>query len=220
MAGFVELTDAIGGVPVCLNEPVRDSYSGVNLPAGPQVVSGAGALAFVRQRHGLADGDLDRIARQQAFAAGLARRLMTAGTLTDPAALQRLVGVVTRHVVLDDGWDLDQAVGQIGRLSGDDLTFRTIPTGRPDLRTPYDGIAVQVDPDEVRAFVQAAFAPPGSPAATPAPSAAPRTNAPDGPVTVEPAGTPFSPTPTRTPTPTPATGPPPVISAGGQTCVN
>ena len=79
LAGFVELTDALGGVSVCLNTAVRDSYSGIDLPAGQQSVSGAAALAFVRQRHGLDGGDLDRIGRQQAFAAGLAQRLQDGG---------------------------------------------------------------------------------------------------------------------------------------------
>jgi LCP family protein required for cell wall assembly len=77
LAGFVELTDALGGVSVCLNTAVRDSYSGIDLPAGQQSLSGAAALAFVRQRHGLDGGDLDRIGRQQAFAAGLAARCPT-----------------------------------------------------------------------------------------------------------------------------------------------
>ena len=87
LAGFVELTDALGGVPVCLNKPVHDTYSGLDLPAGYQTVSGPVALAFVRQRHGLDGGDLDRIARQQAFIAGLTQRLQSEGALTDPATL-------------------------------------------------------------------------------------------------------------------------------------
>jgi LCP family protein required for cell wall assembly len=214
LAGFVELTDALGGVPVCLNQPVQDSYSGVDLPAGPQTVSGPGALAFVRQRHGLDGGDLDRIARQQAFAAGLAQRLTDGGTLTDPVALDRLITVATRHVVLDRGWDVDQLAAQLRRVADDSLTFHTIPTGRPDLRTPVDGVAVEIDPDAVRAFVQEQLdgvrllpsATPyvgrdgGGPAvSTAAPTAAP----------------PASPTAAPTPTPTPAP-----ISAAGVTCVN
>ncbi|MHA6794156.1 LCP family protein [Pseudonocardia bannensis] len=156
LAGFVELTDAIGGVPVCLNAPVGDGpYSGVDLPAGPQTVQGRTALAFVRQRHGLTDGDFDRIARQQAYMAGLAHRLITAGTLSDPATMQRIVEVVTRYVVIDRGWDLDAVIAQLQRLSGDDLVFRTVPTLRPDLHTPADGIAVEIDAREVRYFVQA-----------------------------------------------------------------
>jgi LCP family protein required for cell wall assembly len=188
MAGFVELTEALGGVPVCLNAPVRDSYSGLDLEAGTHVVSGAGALAFVRQRHGLTDGDLDRIARQQALAAGLTQRLLAAGTLSDPVRLQRLVGVVTRYVVLDRGWNLEQAVAQLRRLSGDAFTFQTIPTGRPDLRTPVDGIAVEIDRDAVRTYVQALMEPGPEPSATPSatPTLTPRT-ADSAPVTVQPA---------------------------------
>ena len=53
LAGFAEITQAVGGVPVCLNAPVRDPYSGANFRAGPQTLEGPAALAFVRQRHGL-----------------------------------------------------------------------------------------------------------------------------------------------------------------------
>jgi LCP family protein required for cell wall assembly len=206
LAGFVELTEALGGVSVCLNEAVRDAYSGVDLPAGPQSVSGAAALAFVRQRHGLQGGDLDRIARQQAFAAGLAQRLQSTGTLTDADRLDRLAGVVRRHVVLDRGWDLDQALGQLRRFTGEDLVFRTIPTGRPDLQTPVDGLAVQIDPDEVRDFVASVL----DPAALAAPPA----------VTIAPATTAL---PTGTAARPEAAEPPstaPVITADGIPCVN
>ncbi|MBN9111146.1 MAG: LCP family protein [Pseudonocardia sp.] len=155
LAGFVELTDAIGGVPVCLTEPVDDArYSGAVLPAGPQTLDGANALAFVRQRHGLEGGDLDRITRQQAYMAGLANTLLGGGRLADPATVQRLLGIVGRYVVLDQGWDLDQIVGQVRQVSASEVEFHTIPTIRPDLYTPYDGVAVEVDADAVRTFVR------------------------------------------------------------------
>jgi LCP family protein required for cell wall assembly len=64
LAGFDALSQAVGGVEVCLKAPVHDSYSGADFPAGPQTLSGAQALAFVRQRHGLTS-DLDRIARER-----------------------------------------------------------------------------------------------------------------------------------------------------------
>jgi len=211
LAGFVELTDALGGVPVCLNQPVRDSYSGVDLPAGPQTVSGPGALAFVRQRHGLDGGDLDRIARQQAFAAGLAQRLTDAGTLSDPARLDQLVDVATRHVVLDAGWSIRDLPEQLRRLAGDALAFRTIPTGRPDLSTPRDGVAVQIDPQAVRDFVTAEIDAVEA-AAAPAlgdsgPTAAP-------PARVAPTGS------AAVPPPAPTTSAPPPISTSGPTCVD
>jgi len=171
LAGFLELTEALGGVDVCLNHPVRDPYSGIDLPAGQQSVSGAGALAFVRQRHGLEGGDLDRIARQQAFAAGLALRLQQSDTLTDTSRLAELVAIVRRYVVLDRGWDLDQAIGQLRRFTGEDLVFRTIPTGRVDLQTPVDGIAVEIDQDAVREFVASVLDPSALAIPTAAPSA-------------------------------------------------
>ncbi|HEY2723465.1 MAG TPA: LCP family protein, partial [Pseudonocardiaceae bacterium] len=59
--GFDLLTDALGGVEVCLNAPVKDSGSGADFPAGRQTISGGAALSFVRQRVGLPRGDLDRI---------------------------------------------------------------------------------------------------------------------------------------------------------------
>jgi LCP family protein required for cell wall assembly len=223
MAGFVELTEALGGVPVCLNAPVRDSYSGVDLPAGRHLVSGAGALAFVRQRHGLEDGDLDRIARQQSFAAGLAQRVLAPGTVTDPARLQRLVDITTRYVVLDSGWDLDQALAQMRQVSTEALTFYTIPTGRPDLRTPVDGIAVQIDRDAVQAFVGSLLgstttppvATPGPPEHPSGPPTTARRVADDDPITVQRADAPEAGS-----TPAPATSSGPVITADGVPCVD
>jgi LCP family protein required for cell wall assembly len=216
MAGFVELTEALGGVPVCLNAPVHDSYSGVDLPAGRHLVSGAGALAFVRQRHGLEGGDLDRIARQQAFAAGLAQRVLAADTVTDPARLRRLVDIATRYVVLDSGWQLDDALAQLRRVSGESLTFHTIPTGRPDLHTPVDGVAVQIDRDDVRTFVGSLLG-----HATPPPTAT--TTEPEQPQ--EPTATPGPTADDATPvgpdvTFSPPTSSHPVITADGVPCVN
>jgi LCP family protein required for cell wall assembly len=154
LAGFVEMTEAVGGVPVCLKRPEREVRSGIDLPAGLQLVRGADALAFVRQRRGLGEGDLDRIARQQAFLAGMTSRVLSAGTLSDPAAVRHLVDAVTRNVVLDRGWELDRLIAQFRRASGGDIRFVTIPTGTLALSTPVDGVAVQVDPDQVRVFAR------------------------------------------------------------------
>jgi hypothetical protein len=80
--------------------------------------------------------------------------------------------------VIDKGWDLQQALAQVGRLAGADLSFRTIPTGRPDLPTPVDGVAVQIDPAAVRTFVDDQFdgtPTPATPSASPAGPAAPPT---------------------------------------------
>ena len=157
LAGFADVSQAIGGVPVCLRAPVDDPYSGLVLPGGPQLVSGTQALAFVRQRHGLPGGDLDRITRQQVFLASAANRLLSAGTLANPFALDRLTGVLARSVTLDSGWDVLSFATQMQGLSAGSVTFRTIPTGTDELSTPEDGQAVQVDPDQIRSFVSDAI---------------------------------------------------------------
>lgn len=154
LVGFSELTSAVGGVPVCLVAPVSDSYSGAEFPAGHQVLQGIDALKFVRQRHGLPNGDLDRVRRQQAFLAGLANQLFSSGTLTSPGRITELVDALTRSVVLDQNWDILAFATQVASLTGDDIAFSTIPTGRIDLPTPSDGSAVEVSPEQVRAYVQ------------------------------------------------------------------
>ena len=175
LAGFADITQAVGGVPVCLNAPVRDSYSGADFPAGPQTLQGPAALAFVRQRHGLPRGDLDRVVRQQAFLASLAHEVLSTGTLADPAQVSGLIAAVSRYVVVDSGWDLLAFAAQARGLTAGAISFRTIPTGRPNLPTPDDGVAVQIDPRAVRDFVATLSegtpvgAPPAGAGATPTP---------------------------------------------------
>jgi LCP family protein required for cell wall assembly len=162
LAGFYDITQAIGGVDVCLKAPVNDSYSGANFPAGRQTVQGAAALSFVRQRHGLPEGDLDRIKRQQVFMAGLANKVLSAGTLTNPGKLASLADAIKKSVVLDQGWDLVNFAQQLRGLSAGSMRFTTIPVRSISLRTPHDGDAIQVDPDAVRQFIKTMDNPPTS----------------------------------------------------------
>jgi LCP family protein required for cell wall assembly len=151
LLGFFTLTKAIGGVDVCLRSPAKDGLSGADLPAGPQTISGADALAFVRQRHGLPQGDLSRIRRQQVFLAAVARKILAGGTLTDPRALAGLVGVVQRSVVIDSGWDVLAFAQHASDLAAGNLEFLTIPT--QGLETNARGDVVLVDRFAVRDFV-------------------------------------------------------------------
>ncbi|GAA3437285.1 LCP family protein [Kutzneria kofuensis] len=154
LAGFYDITQAIGGVQVCLKAAVDDDFSGAHFQAGEQSVSGAAALAFVRQRHGLPKGDLDRIHRQQAFMAGMARKVLSAGTLTDTGKLAALADAVKKSVVLDQGWDLVGFAQQLRGLTGGSTQFTTIPVENMSYETPHDGDAVKVDPFKVRDFVR------------------------------------------------------------------
>jgi LCP family protein required for cell wall assembly len=164
LVGFYNISQAVGGVPVCLNAPVKDSYSGANFPAGPQTISGAQALAFVRQRHGLPGGDLDRIKRQQVFMASLAKTVLSGGTLTDPGKISGLIDAVKKTVTLDQGWDVLGFAQQMQSMSSGKISFQTIPVLNVALRTPGDGEAVEVNPQQVQAAIHAAIAGPGNPA--------------------------------------------------------
>lgn len=153
LLGFYNLTQAIGGVDVCLAAPVDEPLSGARFAAGQQTISGRDALAFVRQRHGLPDGDLSRIRRQQVFLAAVGDKVLSAGTLTDPAALGALIEVVQQSVVLDDGWDLLAFAQQASDIAAGNLEFVTIPT--VGLENNARGDVVLVDRDQVRGFIDA-----------------------------------------------------------------
>jgi LCP family protein required for cell wall assembly len=154
LLGFSEITTAIGGVDVCLNNTVKDQYSGANFTKGQHTISGVEALEFVRQRHGLPNGDLDRVVRQQVFMAGMARKVLSAGTLTNPGKLGDLIDAIKKSVVLNQNWDIFGFAQQMKGLTGGQLEFRTIPVKNIEYRTPEDGVAIQVDPAEVKDFVQ------------------------------------------------------------------
>ncbi|HJQ45444.1 MAG TPA: LCP family protein [Amycolatopsis sp.] len=153
LVGFYTLSLAVGGVPVCLKQAAHDSYTGADFPAGEQTLSGAQALAFVRQRHGLPGGDLDRIARQQAFLSSAAKVLLDTGTLANPVKLNNLINAVHQAVLIDQGWNILDFAEQMRTLSSDGLTFATIPVQSLNLQTPSDGDAVKVDQAQVKAFI-------------------------------------------------------------------
>ena len=153
LASFYEVTKALGGVEVCLNEATSDRDSGADFRAGRQTVEGAKALSFVRQRGGLPGGDLDRIVRQQVFIGALARKVLSTGTLTDFDRLQELVTAVKKSVVLSEGWNLTEFATQMQGLVGGNIVFRTIPVG-PPTDTWTDGNVLPVDPAQVRQFIK------------------------------------------------------------------
>jgi len=154
LLGFYDITNAIGGIDVCLNAPVKDKYSGANFQAGQQTLSGAPALAFVRQRHGLPNGDLDRIVRQQVFMSGMAKKVLSGDMLAPGSdSFDKLQSAIQKSVVLDADWNVMQFAQQMMGITGGKVSFQTIPHGSIDLKTDSDGSAVEIDPDAVKDFV-------------------------------------------------------------------
>lgn len=142
---FADLSNAVGGVEVCLKKAVKDPYSHGDFPAGKQTIAGDKAVAFLRQRLGLPNGDLDRVARHQVFLRALVAKLAT----TDANALASLASAVRRSVHTDPGLDV---LGLAKRLTGQaGLTAATIPI--KGQATTTDGIQVMaVDLAKVRQF--------------------------------------------------------------------
>lgn len=89
--GVIDITNALGGVTVCLAEPIEDSETGLSLPAGEVTVSGVEALNFARTRYGVGDGsDVSRISNQQVFMSALLRQLRSSDTLSNPGKVYAL----------------------------------------------------------------------------------------------------------------------------------
>jgi len=148
---FQDLTNAVGGVPVCIPEPGIDDpdYSGLVLSAGLHTVTGTQALEFVRDRHGLASGmDTARIQMQQMFVTSLFNKVTSAGTLADPVELLRIANAVTSNLTVDDGLkslgalvDLAESAGQI---KSHYLQFVTTPYVVDPPGTAYDPAGVHL----------------------------------------------------------------------------
>jgi LCP family protein required for cell wall assembly len=159
--GFYLLSQAIGGVPVCLLHATSDPNSGADFRAGEQTVSGGNALSFVRQRDNLPHGDLDRIVRQQAFLASAAKKVLSAGTLLDGGKMAALTAAVQKSVVIDQGWDVLGFVQQAQSLTAGNVEFMTIPVVDSNGRNDRGQSIVVVDPAAVKRFVAGlASAPP------------------------------------------------------------
>lgn len=170
LVGFYDLATALGGVQVCLKNAVNDSqYSGAVFPAGVQTITGADALKFVRQRHGLPQGDLDRTHRQQAFITGVITKLRNQGIFGDLGKVSALLDVAKKDVVIDSGWDVLGFLPEAKSLTGGRITFYTLPIEGFASR---NGQSVNlVDPVKVKAYVQALFYPKkATPSASPSPT--------------------------------------------------
>jgi LCP family protein required for cell wall assembly len=160
LAGFYELAKVFGGVEVCLKHAVADSYSGARFKAGYQHLDAEQALAFVRQRHGLPNGDLDRTHRQQAFIDSIIYQLRQQGVLGDLSKLHALLDVAKRYVITDSGWNLLDFATQMRSLTSGHLLFRTLPIERYGTwGNPPQDVNI-VNPRYIRQLVHAAFYPP------------------------------------------------------------
>ncbi|MEN9715352.1 MAG: hypothetical protein RJA35_819 [Actinomycetota bacterium] len=151
--GVIEMSNAIGGVTVCVANPIHDTYTHLDLTAGTHTLQGLQALQFLRTRHGIGDGsDLSRISNQQVYMSSLFRKVKSNGVLTNPVYLYSLANAAARNMTLSSNLtDLNVLVGMAGafrHVSPDSMTFLQVPT-QGGLPAPNQG-RVQLIPDQAQ----------------------------------------------------------------------
>jgi LCP family protein required for cell wall assembly len=101
--GVIGMSNAVGGVPVCVAGDIKDPYTGLDVKAGQNTLLGQQALAFLRTRHGVGDGsDLGRISNQQVFLSSLVRTIKSADTLANPVKVYGLAKAATSSMTLSE----------------------------------------------------------------------------------------------------------------------
>lgn len=123
--GFNNIVDTLGGVKVYFEKPIKDPLSGLDVPKGCVELEGSQALAFVRVRN--IDDDFGRIARQQLFVKLMMDKILTAGTLLNPAKVVKLVNLFADNVT----HDADLTVGDARKIA---FRLRGFDSGKVDMR--------------------------------------------------------------------------------------
>ncbi|NGN93011.1 LCP family protein [Nocardioides sp. KC13] len=149
--GFKALTDAVGGVDIDIPKTVYDSARGVRWEAGRHHLDGEQALLYVRQRYGLQDGDLDRVARQQAFLRTLLKQTLNQELRKNPDQVLDLLELFSKHASVDDDWSTTQMArlaASLRNLRTDDISYLTVPTDGTGM--VGDQSVVRLDPSRDR----------------------------------------------------------------------
>jgi LCP family protein required for cell wall assembly len=162
--GFQTMTDALGGVTVCVKalppslkaqgfDNLNDKMSGWHGQVGLNMLNGQQALAFVRQRYGLPGSDLDRIRRQQQFIGAVFRESLSSSTLLNPSKVVHLLNAATSALTVDAGTsltDLRVLALHLRAVDNGGVTFATVPAnpgsagGQSVLIVDRAGLAAQL----------------------------------------------------------------------------
>lgn len=145
---FMKTVDVLGGVPVCTTRPLKDSYSGLDLPVGTTTLDGGQALQYVRSRHIDADSDLGRMRRQQQFVSQVIHKITSGGTLTNPVKLEKVTGTVLGSVRADEGLrptDLISLARSMKSFTSDSSEYASVPLSSLNYNVPGVGSTVRWD---------------------------------------------------------------------------
>lgn len=132
-AGFQQMVQAIGGVPMCIAVPMFSPDAGLALSPGVQTLDGPTALAYARARkgEGIGDGsDTNRIGNQQKLIAAMVREVLSRDVLTNPKKLISFLSAATSSLTTDSAMSLSNMTGlayNLRNISSGNITFMTIP---------------------------------------------------------------------------------------------
>jgi LCP family protein required for cell wall assembly len=136
--GFASVVDALGGVEMCFDKPIKDKNSGADFEAGCQDLDGAQSLAFVRQRYQEAMGDLGRTKNQQKFLGALGDQVASPTTLMNPFKLYPTMGASLDNLVVDhdmSAWQLGRMFLALRGVQGSGGTQMNVPVANPGYAT-------------------------------------------------------------------------------------
>ncbi|SFF07878.1 transcriptional attenuator, LytR family [Actinacidiphila alni] len=149
---FMKTVDVIGGVQVCTTRPLKDSYTGLDLPVGTSKLDGGQALQYVRARHLDAAADLGRMQRQQRFMAQIIHKVTSGGVLANPLELSKVASTVLGSVRADQNLkssDLIDLAEGMKNFSAGSSEFGSVPLSDTDYEV--DGVGSTVKWDTAKA---------------------------------------------------------------------
>lgn len=132
MAGVVTMSNAVGGVQVCVTNNLLDNYSHLKLPKGTSTIEGTQALAWLRTRHAFTN-EVDREKAQHLFMGSLVRKLEANASFTHISTLYSVADAATKALTVDQALssitDLLSLAQELGKTPADRITFMSVPTG-------------------------------------------------------------------------------------------
>jgi LCP family protein required for cell wall assembly len=132
--GVVKMSNAVGGVPICVDNDVYDPYSHLKLKKGNHVLKGDAALEFLRTRHGFGDSSdsRGRTVAQHIYLNSLVGTLKSRGTLTSPTKLWNLANAATSALTVDNALNtpskLIGLVNDLNKVPQNRITYATLQT--------------------------------------------------------------------------------------------
>ncbi len=180
--GFQGMVNALGGIDVCVATTRHDTNSGDFLTAGEHHINGVQALALVRDRESFPNQDLERIRDQEYFLSVMLRKVLSAGTLTNPLKLTEFLNVATKSLTVDSGLslgDMRKLASRFSHLDPTHVNFLTAPIANANYRAtssvygnlPQDN--VELDPAGMAALFAGFADDATSPTASATPSVLP-----------------------------------------------